>query len=442
MQRLPQPFIEGSPSVHARVVVAQRPQQTARVTTLDTDFIRSQFPAFAHPDTATWAHLENAGGSYVPHQVVDVLNDFFTSTKVQPYWDFAPSSKAGEAMDIAKARMPATFNALPHEVHFGPSTTQNTYVLAHALRAGMAADAEVIVTNQDHEANIGAWRRLSDSGITVHEWAVDPTTGLLGLEKLDELLTERTALVAVTHASNVAATINPVSDIASRVHAVGGLLCVDGVSYAPHAVPDVAELGCDIYLYSAYKTYGPHVGMMYVAAEAADAMANQGHFFNEGTATGRLVPAGPNHAEIAACAGIMAYYDAVHAHHFSGSPTNDVALVREVFDLFGAHETELMAPLAQFLTSREDVHLVGTPSGAHQDREPTFGFWSERVRSADVYAALIDAQVSCGHGHFYALRLIQALGLDPDDGVVRLSLVHYNTAAEIDRALEVLDRVL
>jgi cysteine desulfurase family protein (TIGR01976 family) len=412
------------------------------VITLDTDFVRAQFPAFSHPDAARWAHLENAGGSYVPHQVIDVLTTFFTATKVQPYWDFAPSARAGEAMDLAKARMPATFNAEPTEVHFGPSTTQNTYVLAQALRAGMLADAEVIVTNQDHEANIGAWRRLADTGVTVHEWAVDATTGMLHLADLDALLNERAALVAMTHASNIAATINPVAGVAERVHSVGGLLCVDGVSYAPHARIDVAELECDIYLYSAYKTYGPHVGMMYVAAEAADTMANQGHFFNAGTATGRLVPAGPNHAEIAACGGVMAYYDAVHAHHFGSGADDDVAMLGDVFDLFGTHEAALMKPMAEFLTTRDGVHLVGSQSGEHADRAPTFAFWSERSRSADIYQALIDADVSCGHGHFYAIRLVQALGLDPDDGLVRLSMVHYNTPAEVDRALEVLDRVL
>ncbi len=409
---------------------------------LDTDFIRSQFPAFSNAETAGWAHLENAGGSYVPHQVVDILHRFFTETKVQPYWDFGPSARAGDAMDLAKARMPATFNATPDEVHFGPSTTQNTYVLAQALRAGMEPDAEIIVTNQDHEANIGAWRRLAATGLTVREWSVDANTGMLQLETLDELLSERTALVAMNHASNIAATVNPVSDVAERVHAVGGLLCVDGVSYAPHARVDVGELGCDMYLYSAYKTFGPHVGMMYVNDAVAGDIANQGHFFNQDSATGRLVPAGPNHAEIAGCAGVMAYYDAVHAHHFDSPAADDVALVRDVFGLFGSHEASVMAPLSEFLTARDGVHLVGTPSADHSVRAPTFAFWSDRATSADVYQSLIDAQVSCGYGHFYAMRLIQALGLDPDDGVVRISLVHYNTHDEVTRALEVLDAVV
>ncbi len=411
--------------------VAARPR-------LDIDVVRSHFPAFAHPDTAGWAHLENAGGSYVPRQVIEILEHFYTATKVQPYWDFAPSAAAGDAMNVAKARMPATFNAAPSDVHFGPSTTQNVYVLAAALRPGMSSDAEVIVTNQDHEANIGAWRRLADTGVTVHEWRVDDR-GLLDLDDLESLVSERTSLVAVTHASNVAATHNPIREIADIVHRHGALLAVDGVSYAPHAAVDVQALECDIYLYSAYKTFGPHVGMMYVADHVAHGATNQGHYFNDGTATGRLVPAGPNHAQIAGCAGILAYYDDIHRQHYQHSPADDSALVRDVFDLFAGHEAALMAPLGAFLADRDGVRLVGTSSTSHDDRAPTFAFHSERSSSADIYRALVDAQVACGHGHFYAHRLMAALGLDPADGVVRLSLAHYNTAEEVARALDVLD---
>ena len=148
------------------------------MTELDLDFVRSQFPAFTDPRLAGWAQLENAGGSYVPRQVIDLLTEFFVSSKVQPYYAGDPSARAGEAMDRAKALLPATLNAEPGEVMLGPSTSQNTYVLAHAIREQLADGDEVIVTNQDHEANIGAWRRMERTGITVKEWQVDPVTGL------------------------------------------------------------------------------------------------------------------------------------------------------------------------------------------------------------------------------------------------------------------------
>jgi cysteine desulfurase family protein (TIGR01976 family) len=413
------------------------------VAELDLEFVRAQFPAFGDARTAGWAHLENAGGSYVPRQVIDLLTEFFVTSKVQPYYAGEPSRRAGEAMDRAIEAIPATLGAARDEVMLGPSTSANTYVVAHALREQLREGDEVVVTNQDHEANIGSWRRLARTGITVKEWSVDPVTGLLDLADLSELLTERTRLVAVTHASNIAATVNPVRAVADLVHAVGGLVAVDGVSYAPHAAVDVRALDCDFYFYSAYKTFGPHQGVMFVRAEVLDGIANQGHFFNADHPTYRLTPAGPDHAEVAATAGIIDYCTAVYEHHFgSAQAVAPTQVVRGAYDLFAAQEQELMEPVAALLTARDGVRLVGTPSWDHRHRAPTFAFTSARRSSRQVVADLAAAQVSSGSGHFYAYRLLDALGIDLEDGVVRLSMVHYNTRAEVDRALEVLDRVI
>jgi len=409
---------------------------------LDTAFVRAQFPAFGHPDTGLWAHLENAGGSYAPSQVVELLADLYAHHKCQPGWDFGPSVAAREAMERSRGVMAELFNADPAEIHFGPSTSQNTYVLAQAMRPLWSVGDEIIVTNQDHEANSGVWRRLADSGIVVREWPADPVTGLLDPAAAHELINERTRLLAVTHCSNVAATINPVADLAARVHAVGGRIVVDGVSYAPHAMVDVEALDCDVYLYSAYKTFGPHIGMMYTKADLLDEVAHQGHYFNEAIPSTRLTPAGPDHAVIGAAAGIADYYEALHAHHFPGGASWGFEAAADLFDLFAAHEEKLMAPLLRFLNDRDDVHVVGCTEADHELRAPTIGFWSSKMASADICRALIEAKVSCGHGHFYAHRLVSALGLDPDDGVVRLSMVHYNTLDEVQLAVDVLDRLL
>ncbi|MEM7143238.1 MAG: aminotransferase class V-fold PLP-dependent enzyme [Actinomycetota bacterium] len=411
------------------------------MTGLDLGFVRAQFPAFADPDVARWAHLENAGGSYAAGQVVDLLTDLFATAKVQPEWDFGPSKKASAAMGRARTAMAATFNADPDEIHFGPSTSQNTYVLAQAMRPRWDDGDEIVVTEQDHEANSGAWRRLADTGIVVREWRVDPLTGLLDPADLDALVGERTRLVAMTHASNVAATINDVRRAADLVHAVGGHIVVDGVSYAPHGGVDVAALDCDVYLYSAYKTYGPHVGMMYTRRSLLESVAHQGHYFNEPHLDTRVTPAGPDHAVIGACAGMVDYYDALHAHHVGGDATA-VERIAAVGELFGAHESALMAPLVAMLLDRDDVHLVGAPVADATVRAPTIAFHTPKVSSRSIYDALIAAEVSCGHGHFYAHRLVSALGLDPEDGVVRVSMVHYNTHDEVARALTVLDDVL
>lgn len=411
------------------------------MTKLVLDYVRAQFPAFSHPESAGWAHLENAGGSYVPTHVIELLTHFYTATKVQPYVAPGPSATGGAAMDRAYDLLPATLNAGRDEVHFGPSTSQNTYVLSRAMRPLMSAGDEVIVTNQDHESNIGSWQRLDETGLVVKEWTVDAETGLLDVAVLESLLSDRTSLVCVTHASNVVATVNPIRQIADLVHSAGALLVVDGVSYAPHAAIDVQALNCDVYLYSTYKTYGPHIGLMYTRPELLDSITNQGHYFNAENRTARLTPAGPNHAEIAASAGIVDYYQDLYAHHF-GSPDVDlVAQIAAVFDLFAAHEETLMAPLLELLAGK-DVRVVGAMEPDHTIRAPTIAFRSDRLSSADIWSGLADQRIASAHGNFYARRLMDALGFPPDDGVVRLSMVHYNTHEEVERAVQALDRIL
>ena len=344
-------------------------------------------------------------------------------------------------MDRAIEIIPSTFNAKPEQIHFGPSTSQNTYVLANALRPYWNEGDNIIVTNQDHEANIGAWRRLENSGINVREWKVDKETGLLNPNDFEGLICEKTRLAAVTHASNLAATINPIRAISEIVHSVGGLLVADGVSFAPHATIDIQELNCDVYLYSTYKTYGPHIGLMYTSENVSEQVTNQGHFFNSEKPTYRLTPAGPDHASVAACAGMIDYYEEIYEHHFGKDTSGLRDRIVKVFDLFGEHEEQLMTPLINYILSREDFRLIGSHSTSRDERAPTIAFHSQTATSEAIYDALINSYISCGHGNFYAHRLTEAIGLNPEDGVVRLSMVHYNTLDEVERAIEVLESI-
>jgi selenocysteine lyase/cysteine desulfurase len=227
------------------------------MTDFDLDFVRDQFPAFSEPTLQGWAFFENAGGSYPAAATVRRLHEFYLKTKVQPYGPYPASRRAGTLMDESHERLATCLNVDRDEVHFGPSTSMNTYVLANALRPLMAEGDEIVVTNQDHEANSGAWRRLADTGITVREWRVDPQTGHLDPADLDRLLSERTRLVAFPHASNIVAEINPVAEIAAKVRNAGAMSVVDGVAAAPHGLPDVDALGADIYMFSSYKRNAP-----------------------------------------------------------------------------------------------------------------------------------------------------------------------------------------
>ncbi|HUF87703.1 MAG TPA: aminotransferase class V-fold PLP-dependent enzyme [Thermohalobaculum sp.] len=408
------------------------------MTELDLAFVRSQFPAFAEPTLEGWGFFENAGGSYPCKQVVRRLTEFYTRTKVQPYAPYPASRRAGALMDEAYLRLATCLDVADDEVHFGPSTSQNTYVLAHALRPLWAEGDEIVVTEQDHEANSGAWRRLEATGLTLREWKVDPDTGHLDPAGLDALLTDRTRLVALPHASNIVGEINPVAEIAAKARAAGAITVVDGVSYAPHGLPDIEELGTDVYLFSSYKTYGPHQGVMAVRRALAERAENQGHYFNADDLRKRLTPAGPDHAQIAALAGLADYIDALYSHHFTTNLAAD-GRARRVHDLMRDHEIARMRPLLEYLKGRGDIRLIGPTRP--EDRAPTFSIAHKRP-GEELARDLAEHRIMAGGGSFYANRLVEALGIDPAHGVLRVSFVHYTSPEEIDRLIRALDAVL
>ena len=407
-------------------------------TRLDVDFVRAQFPAFAEPALQGQAFFENAGGSYTCAPVIDRLTRYYRSRKVQPYGPYEASRLAGEEMDEARARMAAILGVAPEELSFGPSTTQNTYVLAQAFRQWMQPGEAIVVTNQDHEANSGPWRRLAADGIEIREWKIDPSTGHLDPEALEPLLDESVRLVCFPHCSNVVGEINPVTEITAMSHAAGAFVCVDGVSYAPHGFPNVGRLGPDIYLFSAYKTYGPHQGLMVIRRALAELLPNQGHHFNGGTLTKRFTPAGPDHAQIAASAGMADYVQALSVHH--GGPEGDLkAAGMFAHDLMRAHEVDLLQPLLAALRDRNDLRLIGPADAAV--RAPTVAM-ALKGPAAPVAAALAQEGIMAGGGDFYAQRPLAAMGVDPAQGVLRLSFTHYTTADEVERLIAALDRVL
>lgn len=396
--------------------------------TLDIGFVRAQFPALAAPSLAGQAFFENAGGSYTCAPVIDRLTRFYTERKVQPYAPYAASQAGGGEMDEARARLSAMLGVDADELSFGPSTSQNTYVLARAFGQWMQQGDAIVVTNQDHEGNSGAWRRLADDGIEIREWQIDPLTGHLNPADLENLLDDRVRLVCFPHCSNVVGEINPVVEITALAHAAGAFVCVDGVSYAPHGLPNVGLMGPDIYLFSAYKTYGPHQGLMVIRRELGMLLPNQGHVFNADSLYKRFTPAGPDHAQIAACAGMADYIDALAAHHgIAGDPATRAG---GVHDLMRAHETALLQPLLDDLAVRNSVRLLG-PTRA-EGRAPTVALALERP-GYEVAGELARHGIMAGGGDFYAGRALAAQGVEAGRGVLRLSFVHYTSPAEMEQ---------
>jgi selenocysteine lyase/cysteine desulfurase len=409
---------------------------------LDLEFVRRQFPAFAEPSLEQQAFFENAGGSYACAAVVSRLGEYYRRLKVQPYYAFPASTEAGEWMDAARVRLAEYLGVAPQEVHFGPSTSQNTYVLAQAFRALLRPGDEIIVTNQDHEANSGCWRRLNAHGLVVREWRVDPRTGTLEEAQLERLLSERTRLLTFPHASNVVAHINPVAKITARARAAGVITVVDGVAWAPHGLPDVASLGADVYLFSLYKTYGPHQGLMVVREALLQRLANEGHYFNEAEVTKRLVPAGPDHAQIAAARGIAEYFDVLDAHHAGAErmAKDGAARAERVRQLLRGAEIPLLEQLLEYLAARRDIRLLG-PAVAQQ-RAATVSFVTEAIEPDAVVRELAARGFMAGNGNFYAVRLLEGMNVDPARGAVRLSLLHYNSPHEVTGVVHALEEIL
>lgn len=409
------------------------------MTQLDSTFIRSQFPAFEEPSLEGWGFFENAGGSYTCQQVITRLYDYYTQTKVQPYYNYPAAQKAGAAMDESYRRLAAYLNVSKEEVQFGPSTSQNLYVLAHAFRGLWNEGDEIILSNQDHEANAGFWRRLKKTGIVVKEWRVDPETGMLNPDDLDAMLSAKTRLLAFPHVSNVIGHVNPVAEIVARVKDANIRVVVDGVAYAPHGLPDVGSLGVDIYLFSLYKTWGPHLGLMTIKKEVMDALPNQGHFFNKDVTRKKMLPAGPDHAQIAAASGVAQYLDVVYEHHFS-QQVDQAEKGRQLKELFRAYETSLLAKLLAWLRQRDDILILGPDDP--ELKVPTVSILPKKKSLDEVYAVLTEKKLMAGQGHFYGVRPLMGMNIPLETGVLRLSFVHYTTEDEIDQLIEGLSAAL
>lgn len=407
-------------------------------STLQLDFVRQHFPSLA----GDWVFFDNAGGSQILKPVVDRIADFLYRSNVQLGASYAVSQQATARVAAGEKAMAKFINAAdPAEVVLGPSTSALLRMLAQCFRPTLQPGDEIIVTNTDHEANISPWVELEREGIVVKTWRVNPTNFELELADLESLLTPRTRLVAVTHVSNVLGTVNPVRAIADLVHAYGALLCVDGVAFAPHRRVDVQALDVDFYTFSLYKVYGPHQALLYGKKELLLALPGYNHYFIEDTAIPyKFQPGGSSYELSYSLTAIPEYFEALAQHH--GKSIGDGDPIDQAFDLIQQHEGELSERLLSFLRDRPQVRIIGRETADPAERVSTISFVVEGMSSDRVPPHLDAHKIGIRYGHFYALRLIEDLGLLPNQGAVRVSMVHYNTVEECDRLIEQLAEIL
>ncbi|MFN4158068.1 MAG: cysteine desulfurase-like protein [Gemmobacter sp.] len=406
------------------------------MTQLDHSFIETMFPALGKGTV----FLDNAGGSQVARPVAQRVHDYLLGANVQLGASYGASVDAGAKVAEGRKALALLMNAeRPEEIVMGATSSQLFDQLARALVQHWQPGDEVIVTGFDHEANIGPWRKLAAQGIVVREWALRPGEYMPRLQDLQALMTDRTRLVAVTHVSNIFGSILPIRQIADAVHAGGAMICVDGVAYAPHRAVDVQALGVDFYGFSVYKVYGSHHAALYGRYDLLrHKAANINHFmYGEDKVPAKLEPGNPNYELAYSCLGVVDYLEGfAHAHGINASGRT---AIEGAFALIADHEEALSKRMLDYLTSRDDVTILGDTVPDKALRVPTIAFVIDGQNSADVVKATDATGIGIRFGDFHSKRLVTSLNLPNPDGVIRVSAVHYNTTEELDRLIEHLE---
>lgn len=415
-------------------------ERGANPVQLDLEFVRAFFPGLGKH----WALFDNAGGSMPTQAVTAGIVEYLERFGVQLGASYDLSQQAERRVRRGEETAAELLGAAPEETLVGPSTTVNLATLARALAPLLEAGDEVIVTDLDHESNIGPWRGLAAHGAVVRTWGVDSARATLDLAELEPLLSPRTRVVAFTHCANVVGEILDVAAVVRRIRAnrPDTWIIVDGVAYAPHRLVDVKALDVDAYAVSLYKVYGPHLGALYVRRELLEQAKGQNHFFvPEGALPYKLQPGGVAHELAAGLPGIGAYLDGVAEHHgLRGVDRRDGWA--HAFGLFAAHEEQLAARLLAFLHEHPRCRVIGPAVADATVRAPTIAFVVDGKTASSVVTPLDEHHVALRWGHFYAKRAIEALGLAKAEGIVRVSMVHYNTLAEVDRLVGALRQTL
>jgi cysteine desulfurase family protein (TIGR01976 family) len=396
--------------------------------------IRAEFPALARRHHGLpVAYFDGAGGTQVPASVVDAVRDYLLHHNANTHWRYPTSAETDAALADARAALADFLNCRPDEVVFGANMTTITFHLARALARSWAPGDELVVTELDHHANVDPWRAAArDFGLTVRVVRIEPATGELDWDHFAQQLGPRTKLVAIGGASNAIGTVNDVTRAVRLAREAGALTFVDAVHYAPHVLTDVQALGCDFLACSAYKFYGPHVGVLFGRGDLLRTLDVPKLAPAPDTAPDRLETGTQNHEGIVGAGGAVRFLASMAESAAGGPPARRASLAR-AFETMHAQGELLVARLWRGLTDIEGVRCYGRPPGL--PRTPTVGFTVASVDAGDVAAALATRGVFVSHGDFYAATLVERLAPGPG-GLVRAACACYTTEEEVDRLID------
>jgi cysteine desulfurase family protein (TIGR01976 family) len=405
---------------------------------LDVAWCRRQFPALRRIVAGEPAvFFDGPGGSQVPQRVIDMVGHYLGHLNANHGGLFVTSRESDELLEAAHRALADLFGTDdPATIVFGPNMTSLTLALSRALARRWQPGDELLVTRLDHDANVTPWLLAArDAGATVRHVAIHPEDCTLDMDDLGRKLSSRTRLVAVGYASNAVGTINPVERIVAMAHAVGALVYVDAVHFAPHGLLEVGRLGCDFLVASAYKFFGPHVGVLWGRRELLELLPAYKVRPAPDSLPGRWMTGTQNHEGIAGAMAAVEYLAELGRTLDPNAADRRTALEAAYAGIVD-YERRLAAVLLDGLAAMPDVKVWGVADPARSsERVPTVAITHPRFTPRHMAESLAARGIFVWHGNFYALPLTESLGLEPE-GLLRIGLVHYSTREEVDRLLD------
>ena len=417
--------------------------------TLDLSPVRAKFPALHETDEQgrPYVYFDGPGGTQVPQTVIDAMADYFRLANANDGGHFITSRRNDETIEQGRLAMADFLNApTPAEIVFGANMTTLTFTLSRAIGRILEPGDEIIVTRMDHDANIAPWVALEEKGVVIKWTDFDVTSFRLDLDHLGSLITDRTKLMAVGYASNAIGTINPIKRIADMVHGVGAWLWVDAVHYAPHGSIDVQEVGYDFLVCSAYKFFGPHVGVLWGRLELLELLSAYKVRPADFSPPGKFETGTLNHEGIAGVTASINYLAGVGRDYgneldlkAAGSADNYEGRRKELklaMNTIVAYERPLFAYMLNEVQKTPGITVYGiTNPEEFAERCPTLAFTREGFTPQVIAAYLGSHDIFVWDGNYYAVSVTERLGLEGSGGMVRVGLAHYNTREEVDRML-------
>jgi len=407
----------------------------------DLTWIRAQFPALAqevngHPAV----FFDGPGGTQVPQRVIDAVADYLIHHNANTHGAFATSRRTDETIDAARAAMADFLGCAADEVVFGPNMTTLTFAISRAFGRDIRPGDEIVLTRLDHDANVAPWKALEEQGAIIRMVDIDTEECTLDMADMARAIGPRTKLVAVGYASNAVGTINDVATITQMAHAVGALVYIDAVHYAPHGPIDVRALDCDFLACSPYKFFAPHMGVLYGKREHLARLRPYKVRPASDDVPDRWETGTKNHEGLAGVTAAIEYL-AELGQRIKPATTRRAALV-QAMEAIKAYERGLSEQLIASLLAIPGLTFYGISDPARFDmRTPTVAVRLAGCTPRELADALGRRGIFCWDGNYYAINLTERLGVESDGGMLRIGLVHYNTAEEIELLLEALNEL-